>query len=120
MAPESMSAKETSASLGCCVDTVYEMVEDGRLKGFCFSGKPFVRKGTRGRKGLRILATSVDDFVAAAIRVTAVTTAEQEVSVPPPAAIPSLQSSVKKPLATAKSKTKVVLPYPGQKRSTIP
>jgi excisionase family DNA binding protein len=107
-------AKDVAEFLGFHVDTVYEMVADGRLRGYCANGKPFVRSGKRGRKGLHIFVRSVQEFIE---RCNA---RSMEEAPPPPvveeAAAP--QPEIKKPSRRqGKTKTKILLPFPGQSRS---
>jgi len=117
--PEILTAKEVATRLRCCPDTVYELVESGKLRGFCLNGGSFVRKGKRGKKGVRILAASVEQFITAGVEAVSVRVAaaepapvlgEQEVVLPPPSA-----DKVKKPFP-AGGKSRVVLPPPGRSR----
>lgn len=56
-----LTAKQVAARLVCSLSNVYRMVEAGRLQAFSMTGGD--RTGKRGRKGLRILAKSVDEWV---------------------------------------------------------
>ena len=60
-----LTAKETAGLLNCHVSTVYELANRGQLKAMSLTGRGPGRK--RGRKGLRILASSVAEFIAAGV-----------------------------------------------------
>jgi hypothetical protein len=108
--PATLDAREVAGLLHFHVDTIYEMVAEGRLIGFTASGQPFVRDGKRGRKGLRILETSVQVYIEIA---TAQATARREAPITPPPAAATLAAP--KPKAKAAG-SRVVLPYPGRTR----
>lgn len=53
--------QEVAERLRCHVSTVYVLYHEGRLKGFSLTGNCDPSK--RGKKGLRFLESSVDDFI---------------------------------------------------------
>jgi excisionase family DNA binding protein len=102
-------AQEVADLLGFHVDTVYNLVEKGRLRGYCGNGERFVRGGKRGKKALRIFIRSVEEFLAGFnARAT-------EEAPPPVVEDEAPPPKVKKPQPSRGSR--VVLPYPGQSRS---
>jgi excisionase family DNA binding protein len=108
---ENLQAKEVAASLNCHVSTVYELVEKGRLRAFSLMGR--TAKGKRGKKGLRILASSVRDLIASGLNKADEPPPPEEVAIPPSAVTPP-------PRRSGRSKSRVVLPYPGQSRLASP
>jgi len=109
-----LTAKEVAGCLRCSVDKVYDLVEAGRLRGFCLSGEPYVRKGRRGKKGLRILGVSVEEFITAALAATAKLSHMPKQPEPEQAAP---RPSLPRPNSSQSGRSRVVLPYPGRSRA---
>src|SRR5262245_31303624 len=103
-----LQAKDVAAWLACHVSTVYDMFEKGTLKGFCLGR---AEKGKRGRKGLRILASSVREFISSQMGPTAPAVVEQEEPVEPETVLltkpPAARSRLSRP-----SGSLVALPPP--------
>lgn len=101
-----LTAKEAAAYLRCDVSTVSDLVHAGRLKGISLTGNMDPRK--RGRKALRVLASSVDELVTAALADQPAPPAKAE---PEPVVVPS-RRPVSKPSRAGRSR--VMLPRPVQ------
>jgi hypothetical protein len=117
---ELLQAKEVAAWLNCHVSVVYDLWDMKLIKGLYL--KPQPKKSKRGKKGLRILASSVRDYIQAGVQEHSNGDRANE---PPPhveeAVLPS-----PKPERTMgprqpgqkfqPAKSKVTLPYPGRSR----
>lgn len=104
-----LTAKEVAAYLKCDVSTVYDLAHGGRLRFISLTGN--TDKHKRGRKALRILASSVDDLVTTGL-------AEREaapVPEPEPVVMPAPPRSARATKRARAARTRVVLPYPGQR-----
>lgn len=106
-----LTADEVAGYLKCHVSTVYDMVSKGRLQGFSLTGN--TDKHKRGRKGLRILASSVDDLVTRGLH-------EQTPPVEATTSPAAVQMALARPAPTPRPTTparaqgsRVVLPFPG-------
>jgi excisionase family DNA binding protein len=104
-----LTAEEVATYLKCHVSTVYDFANGGRLKAFSLTGN--TNKNKRGKKGLRILASSVDDLVATGL-------AEREPArpvqpEPQPVPLPHPQATTQRPRSAG---SRVTLPRPGRSR----
>jgi hypothetical protein len=114
-----LEATEVGALLNCDVSIVYELCYMGKLKWFSLKGA--VPRSKRGKKGFRILKSSVQDYIATSI-------AENSKADDPPLPMQGeSEAAVLLPVIEAKktrarqlrpgrSKSRVVLPAPGQRR----
>lgn len=127
-----LKAKQVAEWLDCHVSTVYDLLEQDRLRGFSLTGR--TEKGTRGRKGIRILASSVRAFIASGIEEfgkgdqagqSSPARVEQGTTIHPPVSndvTKPAQSTPNRPRQPeqGRPKSRVVLPYPGQTRRETP
>lgn len=101
-----LTAEEVASYLKCHVSTVYDLVNRGRLKGLSLTGN--IQKNKRGKKGLRILAASVDELIAKGLAELATPVDDPP---RPSEAEPMVLPPVKKLLRERGSR--VMLPFPG-------
>lgn len=107
-----LTADEVANYLRCHVSTVYDLVSRGRLKGFSLTGN--IDKNKRGKKGLRILSSSVDDLVAGGLNEMA-GTVRVEPNPPPPEPVGVALPLPPEPWAMPPARrrgSRVVLPLP--------
>jgi hypothetical protein len=105
-------ASDVATYLKCNVSTVYDLVNVGRLKAISLMGN--VDRKRRGKKGLRILASSVDELVTLGLEErTGPGPSPGETSKPSPA-LPRPPSRPTRPDRARGSR--VLLPYPGGTR----
>jgi excisionase family DNA binding protein len=110
---ELLTAEEVAVYLKCHVSTVYDLVNRGRLKGFSLTGN--TQKNKRGKKGLRILATSIDDLVAKGLEERTEQRGGELPHARPEPAVAALPPPVKpRVMKPARDRgSRVVLPFPG-------
>lgn len=104
------SVKDVAAFLGWSVETIYQLADSGKLAGRCSDGTPYKRRqGKRGRRGLRILSSSVIPLLIFPLPAQVPSPAPPQVEPPPPT-----------PPKQRPPRSRVVLPYPGRKHSGPP
>jgi hypothetical protein len=118
-----VNAEQVAAFMGWSKETVYQLADVGKLRALCSDGGPYRRrKGKRGRRGVRILASSVAELIMSAadpVRSQPPAQVEPEAaSLPRPALGDRHQPT--RPRTTGRSKSRVALPYPCQSRSATP
>ena len=103
-----MTAREVGDYLRCDVSTVYDLVHRGRLRAISLTGNMDPHK--RGKKGLRVLASSVDELITVELagQKSDVPAAPAE---PEPVVMPSREPVRRSPRA---ARSRVMLPRPGQ------
>jgi excisionase family DNA binding protein len=111
-----MTADEVAGVLRCHISTVYDLANQGRLKAFTLTGNTAKKK--RGKKGLRFLASNVNEFISGAFtewerdRV-----GERMLRPAPPSQEPSSPSALPLKQATVPprmGKSAVMVPHPGR------
>jgi excisionase family DNA binding protein len=109
-----LTAEEVAAYLRCHVSTVYDLVRGGRLQGFSLTGN--TQRNKRGKKGLRILASSVNDLVTNGLNELA-----RPVRYPPslaetePVAVTALPRTKTRPTRPSRGRgSRVMLPFPAE------
>jgi excisionase family DNA binding protein len=109
-----LKAEEVAVYLRCHVSTVYDLIGMRRLKALSLKGR--IERGKRGKKGIRVLADSVNEFVSSGLDEFAEAgRPEQPPAEPNPA--PALPPPLTgRPPKDSVGSSRVVLPFPGRSR----
>jgi hypothetical protein len=117
-----VDADQVASFLGWSVETIYQLADKGKLQGICSDGTLYKRRtGKRGKRGVRILTSTVRQLLAPAVEEPAPPPAPATVQPEAALPFPTPKKITKPPQAgRGRSRSRVSLPYPSKSRSARP